>query len=148
MGNGVMDNIYYCCENKNTDKNSENKFPFSSNKDNQDEDDKDDVRNSKYKIILQSLNKISQNKLVTRSDKIKEKLKSISSNKSFNYKEQNNNNEFIPINYEIIPEKINNNMFDQGYNGLCYLIAGINAFNEIPSIFDQLFIDKEYLPNK
>ena len=39
-------------------------------------------------------------------------------------------------------------MFDQGEEGICYLVAGINAFNNIPSILDQLFIDKEYSPNK
>ena len=41
-----------------------------------------------------------------------------------------------------------NIMFQQGYLGICYLIAGINAFNEIPSIFDQLFIDKYYSESK
>ena len=39
-------------------------------------------------------------------------------------------------------------MFDQGDEGICYLVAGINAFNNIPSILDQLFIDKEYSPDK
>ena len=59
-----------------------------------------------------------------------------------------NNNEFIPIPYEIIPKTIMNIMFQQDDLAICYLIAGINAFNEIPSIFDQLFIDKNYSENK
>lgn len=57
-------------------------------------------------------------------------------------------NEFISINYEIIPDLIINKMFDQGELGICHLVAGINACSEISSIFDQLYIDKEYSANK
>ena len=161
MGNN---NICSCSDNdENIENLTEAKYPLKFSKDkyfqlNNDKitklnkniifnnkDNRDDKSNEKYKIVLKPLNQISQNQLITRSDFIKEKFNK--KNKYSNYKEEDIN-QFIPINYEIIPEKINNDMFDQGDNGICYLIAGINAFNEIPSIFDQLFIDKKYSPYK
>ena len=109
------------------------------------------IKNTNLKIkeqtgfILKPLNKISRNKLLTRSENKKEKIKKEKI-------EKNSNNEditdFIPINYEIIPEKIMNFMFDQGQIGICYIVAGVNSFCEIPSILDQLFIDKDYSPDK
>ena len=57
-------------------------------------------------------------------------------------------NEFIPIQYEIIPETINDNMFDQGNLGTCYLVAAVNTIKQIPSIFEHIFINKEYDSNK
>ena len=98
--------------------------------------DNDNVTQKKIIIILRALNEISRNQLITKSDEICCNKKNL------------NNNVFIPINYEIIPEKIINQMFIQQDNGICYLVGGVNALSEIPSIFDQLFIDKIYSRDK
>ena len=93
--------------------------------------------------ILKSLDEISRNELFTRSEEKKKRIKDNDGN--FN---DENIKDFIPINYEIIPEKIMNFMFDQGDVGICYLVGGVNACIEIPNILDHLFIDKDYLPKK
>ena len=130
MGNGAIDinKFFFCCINKeNKEKKDEVKFPPTLKK---------AVRDVKEEynpnIILKSLNEISQNQLITRSDEIKEKFNKMNLYSNFN---KYNNNEFVPINYEIIPEKINNNMFDQGPIGICYLVAGVNAFRENSEYF-------------
>ena len=109
-------------------------------------------RKKKRKLTLQPLSSISQTQLITRFHIKKEisiyNLKGEISAIDHIIKNGNKDNEFIHIPYEIIPETIMNIMFQQGNKGICYLVAGINAFNEIPSIFDQLFIDKYYSENK
>ena len=61
------------------------------------ENDNDNVEKKKI-IILRALNQINRNQLITKSDEICYNQKNI------------NNNVFIPINYEIIPDKIINHM--------------------------------------
>lgn len=98
-----------------------------------------DINNGNIIISkLLSLNQISQTQLITRSDIMKKKIEYNISDKQeiIRILERSGIREFIPIYYEIIPEKIMDNMFDQGEEGICYLVAGINAFNNIPSILD------------
>ena len=115
-------------------------------------------RNNQEKILtLRSLSSISQTQLITRAD-IKKEIVSCNIKGKENYCErlainniiqrEINNNQFIPIPYTIIPKTIMNIMFQQGDYGICYLGAGINAFNDIPSIVDQIFIDKNYSEKK
>ena len=99
------------------------------------------------KYILKRLKEIGQEQLITRSLILKEKIKNnINYDNAFEniIEEKNNEVKFTPIQYELIPEKINHNMFDQGNLGICYLVAAINSINQIPSVFEHIFIDKEY----
>ena len=69
----------------------------------------------KIKYILRRLREISLDQLITRSEILLEKnRKNISFSSSLkNLIKKPRKNEFIPIQYEIIPETINDNMFDQ-----------------------------------
>ena len=127
-----------------------NYFPIETK--NIKKDEKKVYNKNEELLILESLSNISQTQLITRSD-IKQEIAKVGYNINEylaiqNIVKRKNYNEFIPIPYVIIPKTIMNIMFQQDNLGICYLIAGINAFNEIPSIFDQLFIDKYYSENK
>ena len=88
------------------------------------------------------MREISLDQLITRSEILLEKnRKNISFSSSLkNLIKKPRKNEFIPIQFEIIPETINDNMFEQGNLGTCYLVAAVNTIKQIPSTF----INKEY----
>jgi len=100
--------------------------------------------------VLKKLNEISLDQLITRQLIIKEKIEKNVTKKQAknNLIDRDNSNKFIPIEYELIPETINDNMFNQGDIGTCYLVAAVITIKEIPSVFENIFIDKKYEPNK
>jgi len=105
-----------------------------------------------FEIIytLKGLNEISIDKLITRQLILKEKIeKNITKIQAFRILiNRANSNRLMPIEYELIPETINDNMFNQGDIGTCYLVAAVITIKEIPSVFENIFIDKKYEPNK